>query len=167
MIANRYNLCMSKKKPKPASNTIALNKRAKFEYQLSSKFEAGIVLQGWEVKSLRAGKGQITETYVHLQNGEAWLIGAQITPLNTVSTHFVAEPTRTRKLLLHDKELAQLHAATQQKGYTCVCTAMYWKQHLVKVEIALGKGKKFHDKRETEKQKDWQRQKQRILSSSS
>lgn len=154
---------MSKKKPKMSSNTIALNKRAKFDYQLSDKFEAGISLQGWEVKSLREGKSQITETYIHLQNGEAWLTGMQVTPLATVSTHYVAEPNRSRKLLLHAKELARIHAATQQKGYTCVCTALYWKKHLVKVEVALGKGKKQHDKRETEKQRDWQRQKQRVL----
>ena len=163
----RYNAGMSKKKVKQPSGTIALNKRAKFDYQITTKFEAGISLQGWEVKSLRMGKGQITETYIHLQNGEAWLIGAQITPLNTVSTHYVAEPNRTRKLLLHEKELAQIHTATQQKGYTCICTAMYWKKHLVKIEIALAKGKKVHDKRETEKQRDWDRQKQRILASNS
>lgn len=157
---------MSKKKSKSPSNTIALNKRAKFDYELTDKFEAGITLQGWEVKSLRANKGQITETYVHIKNGEAWLINAQITPLNTVSTHYVAEPGRMRKLLLHAKEIERLEVATQQKGYSCLCTAIYWKQHLVKVEICLGRGKKLHDKRETEKQRDWQRQKQRVLSAS-
>jgi SsrA-binding protein len=154
---------MSKKKPKQASNTIALNKRAKHEYQLSEKFEAGISLQGWEVKSLREGKCQITETYVHMQNGEALLIGANITPLACASTHHVTEPNRTRKLLLHKKELAKLAMATQRDGYTCLCTALYWKKHLVKAEICIGKGKQLHDKRVSEKNRDWDRQKQRVL----
>lgn len=154
---------MSKKKSKPASNTIALNKRARHDYILSDKLEAGLALQGWEVKSLREGKVQITDTYVLLQNGEAFLLGANITPLLSASTHFVTDPTRTRKLLLHSKELAKLIEATQQKGYTCVCTALYWKKHLVKAEIALAKGKKEHDKRESEKNRDWDRQKQRLM----
>lgn len=155
---------MSKKKPKQPSNNIAQNKRARFDYQLHDKFEAGIVLQGWEVKSLRMGKGQITESFVWVKDGEAWLMGAQISPLNTVSTHFVAEPTRSRKLLLHEKELTKLHNAVAQKGFTCVCTSMYWKNHLVKVEIALAKGKAEHDKRQTLKDRDWQREKHRALS---
>jgi len=154
---------MSKKKPKQPSNTIALNKRARFDYHIEEKFEAGIALAGWEVKSLRQGKGQITETYVLIQNGEALLVGASITPLDTVSTHYVAEPNRARKLLLHKKELAKIIAATQQKGMTCVCTAMYWKGHLVKVEIGLAKGKQSHDKRVVEKDRDWNRQKQRVV----
>lgn len=154
---------MSKKKPKQSGNTIALNKRARHDYALSDKFEAGLVLQGWEVKSIREGKAQITDTYVFIRDGEAFLIGAHITPLATASTHFVTDPTRTRKLLLHAKELSKLVEATQQKGYTCVCTALYWKKHLVKAEIALAKGKKEHDKRDTEKNRDWDRQKQRLL----
>jgi SsrA-binding protein len=154
---------MSKKKPKSSSNTIAQNKRARHDYTITEKFEAGLALQGWEVKSIREGKVQITDTYVHLRDGEGFLIGANITPLLSASTHFVTEPTRTRKLLLHSKELAKLIEATQQKGYTCVCTALYWKKHLVKAEIALAKGKKEHDKRETEKERDWSRQKQRLL----
>lgn len=154
---------MSKKKPKPSGNTIALNKRARHDYHLTDKFEAGLALQGWEVKSLREGKVQITDTYVLLKDGEAFLIGGHITPLGTVSTHYVTDPTRTRKLLLHAKELSKLIEATQQKGYTCVCTALYWKKHLVKAEIALAKGKQEHDKRNTEKARDWDRQKQRIL----
>ena len=121
---------MSKKKPKQISNKIALNKRARHDYHLSDKFEAGIVLHGWEVKSLRMGKVEITETYVLIKDGEAFLLGAQITPLNTASTHYVTDPTRTRKLLLHKKELARLLAATQQKGQTCVCTALYWNGRL-------------------------------------
>ena len=155
---------MSKKKSKkPSSTTIALNKKAKFDYHLTDKFEAGIALQGWEVKSLREGKVQIIDTYVFFKNGEAWLLNAQITPLNTVSTHFVTEPTRQRKLLLHNKEISRLQQAVEQKDYTCVCTALYWKGHLVKCEIALAKGKKMHDKRETEKQRDWNREKQRLF----
>ncbi len=154
---------MAAKKPKQNSSTIALNKRARHDYHLTDKFEAGVALQGWEVKSARAGKVQITESYVLLKDGEAWLLGTQITPLQTVSTHFVSDPTRTRKLLLHSKELARLLEATQQKGYTCVCTALYWKKHLIKAEIALAKGKQQHDKRDTEKERDWDRQKQRVL----
>ena len=152
-----------KKSKKPSGTTIALNKKAKFDYHLTDKFEAGIALQGWEVKSLREGKVQIIDTYVFFKNGEAWLLNAQITPLNTVSTHFVTEPTRQRKLLLHNKEISRLQQAVEQKDYTCVCTALYWKGHLVKCEIALAKGKKMHDKRETEKQRDWNREKQRLF----
>jgi SsrA-binding protein len=154
---------MSKNKSKRSENTIAQNKRARHDYHLTEKFEAGVALMGWEVKSLREGKVQITDTYVLMQNGEAFLIGANITPLNTVSTHYVSEPTRTRKLLLHKKQLAKIIEATQAKGQTCVCTALYWKDHLVKAEIALAHGKQAHDKRITEKNKDWDRQKQRIV----
>lgn len=153
------------KQPKKSSGsgTIALNKRARFDYHLEERFEAGLVLQGWEVKSLRAGKAQLTDSYVLLKDGEAWLIGAQVTPLPTVSTHVVSDTTRTRKLLLKERELDQLIGAVQQKGYTCVATALYWKGHLVKCEIALAKGKKEHDKRDTEKERDWGREKQRIM----
>ncbi|WP_372749841.1 SsrA-binding protein SmpB [Litorivivens sp.] len=154
---------MAAKKPKQNSSTIALNKRARHDFHLTDKFEAGVALQGWEVKSARAGKAQITESYVLLKDGEAWLIGTQFTPLQTVSTHYVTDPTRTRKLLLHSKELGRLLEATQQKGYTCVCTALYWKKHLIKAEICLAKGKQQHDKRDTEKERDWDRQKQRVL----
>lgn len=155
---------MSKKKtPKTTSGTIAQNKRARFDYHLEDKFEAGLALQGWEVKSLREGKVQIVDTHVFFKNGEAWLLNAQITPLNTASTHFVTEPNRQRKLLLKSKEIARLQQAVEQKSYTCVATALYWKGHLVKCEIALAKGKKIHDKRETEKQRDWDREKQRLF----
>ena len=150
-------------KKAPQNPTIAQNKKARFEFALEDRVEAGISLQGWEVKSLRAGKAQITDSYVLLKNGEAWLIGALITPINTISTHFVIDPKRTRKLLLKRRELDRLIGATQQKGYTCVCTSMYWKNHLVKVEIALAKGKQLHDKRETEKERDWNREKQRVV----
>lgn len=154
---------MSKKKPKAHSNTIALNKRARHDYELLEKFEAGIALNGWEVKSLRQGKLQLTDTYVLMKGGEAYLMGSNITPLNTASTHVVTDPIRTRKLLLHKKELARILTATQQKGLTCVCTAMYWKGHLVKAEVALARGKQDHDKRATERERDWDRQKQRIV----
>ena len=150
------------KTPKTSSNIIAQNKRARHDYSLSDKYEAGLVLTGWEVKSLRAGKGQLVDSYVFLKDGEAWLLGAHIEPLQTASTHVVAEPTRYRKLLLNERELGKLFAATQQEGYTCVALSLYWKKHLIKCEIALGKGKKDHDKRHSEKDRDWDRQKQRI-----
>ena len=152
------------KKPKIPENTIALNKRARFDYHIDETFEAGVALMGWEVKSLRAGKGQITDTYVILQNSEALLVGAQIQPLNTASTHFVIEPNRTRKLLLNRKELNKLAVASEQKGKTIVALSLYWKKHLVKLKIGIATGKKQHDKRETEKDRDWNRQKQRIMS---
>jgi SsrA-binding protein len=155
---------MSKKKSqKSSTGTIAQNKRARFDYHLTDKYEAGLVLQGWEVKSLREGKVQIVDTHVFFKNGEAWLLNAQITPLSTVSTHYVTQPNRQRKLLLKAKEIAQLQQAVEQKAYTCVATALYWKGHLIKCEIALAKGKKIHDKRETEKQRDWDREKQRMF----
>tara|TARA_R110000787_G_scaffold14746_2_gene45425 strand:+ start:424 stop:915 length:492 start_codon:yes stop_codon:yes gene_type:complete len=154
---------MSKKKPGKNDNVIARNKRATFDFQLLESFEAGVVLEGWEVKSLRMGKAQLTDSYVLMKDGEAWLLGSQITPLDTVSTHFISDPTRTRRLLLHRKELAKIQAAVSQKGQTCVCTQLYWKGHLVKARIALAEGKKSHDKRDTEKERDWNRQKQRII----
>ncbi len=156
---------MAKKQKKPSSNTIARNKKASHDYQLQDKVEAGISLLGWEVKSIRAGKAQLTDSYVFFKNGEAWLLNALITPLQTASTHFVTEPTRYRKLLLKRKEIAKLEMATNQQGYTVIATAMYWKAHLVKCEIAIGKGKQNHDKREDEKQKDWNRDKQRLFRS--
>tara|TARA_R110001592_G_scaffold321037_1_gene599268 strand:- start:9917 stop:10396 length:480 start_codon:yes stop_codon:yes gene_type:complete len=157
------------KKPKKTqtSPTIALNKKARHDYHLEEKLEAGLSLQGWEVKSLRAGNAQLTDSYVLLQNGEAYLMGLHISPLKTVSTHYVTDPTRTRKLLLHQNELSRLFNSVNQKGHTCVATALYWKGHLVKCEIALAKGKQAHDKRESEKDRDWQRQKQRLMRHSS
>lgn len=151
------------KKPKKPSNTIAQNKKARFDYHIEDRIEAGVQLEGWEVKSLREGKVQLTDSYVIFKNGEAWLLGAQIQPLPTVSTHFVADPTRTRKLLLKRRELAALQIATEQKGYTVVATDLYWKNHLVKCKIGLAKGKQAHDKRATEKERDWSREKQRIM----
>lgn len=148
---------------KPSGNTIALNKRAKFEYHIEQSFEAGVQLTGWEVKSLRAGRANLTDTYVLIRNGEAQLVGAHISPLLTASTHVVCEPMRPRKLLLHKKEIAKLFAASTQKGHTIVALALYWKGPHVKCEIALVKGKQLHDKRATEKQRDWDKQKHRIL----
>jgi len=153
---------MSKKKA-PTSNTIALNKKAKHEYHIEERFEAGLSLLGWEVKSLRAGKAQLVDAYVLLKGGEAWLLGAHITPLITASTHVIADPTRTRKLLLHAKEIAKIIGKVNQAGHTCIPLALYWKKNKVKCEIALVKGKQKHDKRAAEKEKDWNRQKQRIL----
>jgi SsrA-binding protein len=154
---------MSKKTPKAKDTTIALNKKARFDYHLSDEYEAGIALLGWEVKSLRAGKVQIVDSFIFFKNGEAWLLNAMINPLLSASTHFVTEPTRPRKLLLKSKEIARLQREVEQKDYTCVPTVMYWKGHLVKCKIALAKGKKLHDKRETEKERDWGREKQRLF----
>ena len=125
--------------------------------------EAGVALQGWEVKSLRAKKSQLIDTYVLIKDGEAFLLGCHVTPLESASTHVVTDPTRTKKLLLHRKELARLFSATQQKGYTCVCTKLYWKSHLVKAQIALAKGKQAHDKRATLKEREWNIDKQRLV----
>ena len=154
---------MAKKKHKTPSNVIAQNKRASYDYKLLETFEAGVALSGWEVKSLREGKVQLTDSYVLMKDGEAFLLGSQITPLNTASTHFVTDPTRTRKLLLNKRELAKILVATAAKGQTCVCTQLYWKGHLVKARIALALGKQDHDKRDTQKDREWNRQKQRIV----
>jgi SsrA-binding protein len=146
-----------------AGNTIALNKTARHEFFIEERFEAGMVLEGWEVKSLRAGRINLAESYVFIKNGEAFISGCMITPLQTASTHIKPEATRVRKLLLHRGELSKLIGATERKGYTLVPTAMYWKRGRVKLEIGLAKGKKLHDKRADEKDRDWSRQKQRIL----
>ena len=153
----------AKKKPKVPSSTIVLNKRAKFNYQLHDKFEAGLALEGWEVKSLRAGKCQLMDTYVLLKGAEAFLLGCTITPLPSASAHIPTESQRTRKLLLHRREIARLIRATQQKGQTCIPVALYWKNNKVKCEIALATGKKEHDKRATIKERDWNRDKSRML----
>jgi SsrA-binding protein len=154
---------MNKSGKKKSSSTIAVNKKARHDYFIEQSFESGLVLEGWEVKSLRAGRAQITETYVHLKNGEAWVIGAHISPLNTASTHIKPDPTRTRKLLLNRKELDRMVGAVERKGYTLVALSLYWSKGRAKLEIALAKGKKQHDKRASDKDRDWQRQKARIL----
>lgn len=151
------------KQPKSPDTTIAQNKKVRHDYFIEDKFEAGLVLQGWEVKSLRMKKVQLVDSYVLIKDGEAFLLGCHITPLNTASTHVIADPTRTKKLLLHSRQLAKLHTATQQKGHTCVATKLYWKGHLVKCQIALAKGKQDHDKRATVKDREWAVDKQRIV----
>ncbi|MCH9696764.1 MAG: SsrA-binding protein SmpB [Gammaproteobacteria bacterium] len=153
----------SKKKPKTPSNTIALNRHVKHDYTIEKRYEAGLCLEGWEVKSLRAGKLQLKESYILVTNGEAWLFGAHISPLKTASTHIKPDQTRSRKLLLHKEELNSLIGAVERKGYTLVPISMYWKNSRAKLEIGLAKGKKLHDKRATEKDRDWKREKQRLL----
>lgn len=152
----------AKKKGTPSS-TIALNKKAKHDYFIEERFEAGLVLEGWEVKSLRAGKANLSEAYVISRDGEAFLFGCHISPLLSASTHVDPDPLRTRKLLLHQRELGQIFGAVAKKGMTCVPLALYWKHGRVKCEIALATGKKQHDKRATEKERDWNREKQRVL----
>jgi SsrA-binding protein len=151
------------KKGKPPPTRIAENRRARHDYAIEERIEAGLVLEGWELKSLRAAKAQLVDSYVLVKDGEAWLLGANITPLSSASTHVLADPQRTRKLLLHHKEIARIFSATQQKGYTCIATELYWKGNRVKCQIALAKGKKQHDKRATERDRDWKRQQRRIM----
>ena len=160
-----YNARPMAKQKKHPQGTIALNKKALHDYFIEHKFEAGLVLFGWEVKSLRAGKAQLVDSYVLLKDGEAWLMGCHISPLKTASTHVIADPTRTRKLLLNKRELEKLFGSVQQKGYTAVALSLYWKQHLIKCEIALAKGKKDFDKRHTEKERDADREVQRAMRS--
>ena len=150
---------------KPTSNTktIVENRRAFHDFFIEERFEAGLVLEGWEVKSLRESKIQLAESYVLLKGGEAWLFGAHIPPLKTASTHVQTDPTRTRKLLLHIKELNRLFGSVERKGYTVVPLSLYWKKGRAKIEIALAKGKKQHDKRATIKDRDWQREKQVLM----
>lgn len=154
---------MSKKKDTISSGTIALNKKAKHDYHIEEKFEAGMVLSGWEVKSLRAGKAQLVDAYVIIKNEEAWLLGAHITPLQSASTHVIADPIRTRKLLLKKREINRILGNIAKAGSTCIALALYWKGNHIKCEIALAKGKQEHDKREANKERDWGRQKQRVI----
>jgi len=156
---------MAKKQKKKGHGglTIALNKVARHEYFIEDTFEAGLVMEGWEVKSLREGKVQLKESYIFIKNGEAWLNNTHISPLSTVSTHITPDPLRNRKLLLHVEELVRLGQAVERKGYTIVPLALYWKNNRVKLEIGLGKGKQLHDKRADSKEKDWNRDKQRML----
>ncbi len=154
---------MNKKQKSNTSATIAQNRKARHDYHLRERLEAGLVLEGWEVKSLRAGKVQLVDSYVLLKGGEAFLLGALITPLTSASTHRETDPTRTRKLLLHQEELARIHNATQAKGMACIPVSLYWKKQRVKCEIALSEGKKDYDKRDDLKKKDWDRQKARIM----
>jgi len=157
----------SKASPSESVKTVAVNKKARFEYFIEERLEAGLALEGWEVKALRAGKAQLTESYVLLKEGQAWLFGCHITPLPTASTHVHPDPTRTRKLLMHRREIDRLVGAVERRGYTLVPLKMYWNRGRAKLEVGLAKGKKQHDKRATEKDRDWQRQKSRIMKTSS
>ncbi|PLA73895.1 SsrA-binding protein [Hydrogenovibrio sp. SC-1] len=154
---------MAKKKKQNNANSIAQNKKARFDYFIEETYEAGLVLSGWEVKSLRQGKVQINESYILLKNHEAWLFGALITPLISASTHNFHDPLRLRKLLMHRREIDRLMGLIDQKGYTLVPLSLYWSKSKVKISIGLAKGKKLHDKRATAKERDWNRDKQRIL----
>ena len=154
---------MNKPKAKSTGGTIALNKRARHEYYIDERHEAGIALQGWEVKALRAGRFNFGDSYALIRGGEIYLFGASITPLLSASTHVVADDRRTRKLLLHRHEIDELIGAVERKGYTLVPMAMYWKGPHVKVELGLARGKQLHDKRASEKERDWNREKQRVL----
>lgn len=157
---------MSKKAKKSLnSNTIVVNRKARHDYFLEKYYEAGLILEGWEVKSLRAGRVQLTESYILCKEGEAWLLGAHITPLGSASTHINPDPIRTRKLLLHRKELNTLIGSVERKGYTLVPVDLHWHQGRVKLEMALAKGKKDYDKRATLKDRDWKRDKARIMKS--
>ena len=158
-----HDKAKTKAKAGPTQRTIALNKRARHEYQLGDRYEAGLALQGWELKSIRAGRANISESYAVVRGGELFLFGAQITPLIQASSHVVAEERRTRKLLLHRHEIDKLLGLVQREGYTLVPTALYWKGNKVKAEVALAKGKQAHDKREANKDRDWNREKARVL----
>ena len=154
---------MNKSTTQDGRKSIAVNKRARFDYHIEERLEAGVALEGWEVKSLRQGRVQFADSYVLLKDSEAYLFGTQINPLPEASTHITPDPTRTRKLLLHRREINRLIGMVERKGYAAIPTAMYWKRGKVKVEIGLAKGKKQHDKRRDQKERDWQRQKARIL----
>ena len=152
----------TKKKTGEDSN-IARNKRARHEYHIDERMEAGLVLEGWEVKSLRAGKAQLTEAYAIVKKGEIFLFGAQIQPLLSASTHVIADPTRTRKLLLKRGDIDRLVGAVERKGFTLIPLSLYWKKSRVKLELGLARGKQEHDKRAADKEKDWDREKQRVM----
>ncbi|HEX3847127.1 MAG TPA: SsrA-binding protein SmpB [Steroidobacteraceae bacterium] len=156
----------AKAKPEAELPPIAVNRKARFDYFIEERFEAGISLMGWEVKSMRAGKAQIAEAYVFLKGGEAFLFGAHLSPLNSASTHVDTDPTRTRKLLLNRRQLDHMVGAVERRGYTLVPLELYWKDGRAKLEVGLAKGKKQHDKRATEKDRDWQRDKSRIMKES-
>jgi SsrA-binding protein len=148
---------------KPAPRTIAENRKARHDYFIEDRLEAGIALEGWEVKSMRAGRANLKESYVVMKHGEAFLIGAHFSPLASASTHVQPDPTRTRKLLLHREQLDRLAGAVERRGYTLSPLKLYWKQGRAKLEIGLAKGKKSHDKRADAKERDWERQKARLL----
>jgi SsrA-binding protein len=154
---------MSKPKPTNESASIAENRKARHDYFIEETYEAGLVLQGWEVKSMRAGRVQLKEAYVFVKNGEAYIFGAHVSALPTASTHIIPDPIRTRKLLLNKSELSGLIGAVERRGYTLVPLELYWKRGKAKLKIGLAKGKKEHDKRATSKDRDWQREKSRLM----
>lgn len=154
---------MSKDKSKTTDPVIAVNRKARHDFFIEDRLEAGIELQGWEVRSLRAGRAQIAEAYVVIRNSQIWLLGAMIPPLPSASTHVQPDSTRTRRLLLHRLEIDRLTGAVERRGYTLVPLRLYWKRGRAKLEIGVARGKRKHDKRQDEKEKDWQRQKQRIM----
>ncbi len=162
-MGQRTQSMSSKKAKKTSENVIAVNRRARHDYFIEDRLEAGLVLEGWEVKSMREGRAQLAEAYVNLRKGEAWLVGAHFSPLNTVSTHITADPTRSRKLLLNRHELDRLTGAVERKGFTLVPLNLHWHKGRAKLDVGLAKGKKQHDKRADQKDRDWQRQKERIL----
>ncbi|GGI84609.1 SsrA-binding protein SmpB [Legionella impletisoli] len=145
------------------NSTIVVNKKARFDFFIEEEYEAGMVLEGWEVKSLRAGKINLAEAHVIVKRGEAWLLGAQIQPLPTASTHDHPDPVRTRKLLLQKRELNQLIGRVERQGYTLVPLSLYWKHNRIKAKIALAKGKKTYDKRDSIKERDWARDRSRLM----
>jgi SsrA-binding protein len=153
----------AKKKGQPADASIAENRKARHNYHIEEHLEAGLCLLGWEVKAMRAGKANLSEAYVFIKNGEAFITSCHITPLPTISTHVKAEPNRMRKLLLNRNEIDRLAGAVDRKGYTLVPLSLYWNRGRAKLRIGLAKGKKLHDKRADEKERDWNRQKARIL----
>jgi SsrA-binding protein len=156
-------MAIKKNKGSAPGSTIALNRQATYDYFIEERYEAGLVLEGWEVKSARAARVQLKESYVTVKGSEAWLLGAHVSPLASASTHVQPDPTRTRKLLLHRNELNKLIGHVERKGYTLIPLAMYWSKGRAKLEIGLAKGKKLHDKRASEKERDWNREKQRVL----
>jgi SsrA-binding protein len=154
---------MNKKTDKTNHNTIALNKKAQHDYFVEETYEAGIALMGWEIKSIRAGRTQLVDSYIVIKHDEAFWLGGHITPLAAASTHVSPDPQRTRKLLLHKREIEKLIGCTERQGYTVVPLKLHWNRGRAKLLVGLVKGKKQHDKRETEKARDWQREKQRLM----
>jgi len=156
---------MMARKKEAAPGRIAENRKARHEFFIDERYEAGMALQGWEVKALRAGRLQLQEAYVLLKHGEAWLFGAHVSPLPTVSTHVVADPTRSRKLLLHRRQIDALIGAVERKGFTLIPLAAYWKDGKAKLEVGLARGKKQHDKRAVDRERDWERERARVMKS--
>lgn len=158
-----YNTSVNKPRTHAPPAVIAENRQARYEFFIEERYEAGLSLQGWEVKAMRAGRAQLAEAYVYIRNGEAFLFGAHITPLTSASTHVVPDPVRTRRLLLNRSELDHLVGAVEREGYTLVPLDLHWNNGRAKLRIGLAKGKKQHDKRDTIKDREWAREQQRLL----